>query len=215
MAQNDFSEGRFPKNRLEALTDGIFAIAMTILVLGIAVPSAATNQNSISVISGILPDLYHYALAFLMLMIFWVIHHRQFAKIDHIDSVILWISGISLLFIALIPFTSALATEFDGDHLAPVFLEANLLIIGCIYAFFWYYSVKNNLINPDVTPEQIRLSTHRTLIIPVVSVIAIGMAIAGSHYSTIAYLAIPFAKMIHSRLFAGRFPKLKQSQLRE
>ncbi|MCQ1538393.1 DUF1211 domain-containing protein [Methanocalculus taiwanensis] len=200
MAEIDYSEGRFPKNRLEALTDGIFAIAMTILVLGIEVPSVHLHNNALSVVESIVPDIYHYTLAFLMLMVFWVIHHRQFAKIDHIDSIILWVSGISLLFIALIPFTTALSTEFHGDHLAPVFLEANLLIVGCIYAFFWYYSVKNGLIKSGVPTELIMVSSQRTLIIPITSVIAIGIALAGSTYSTMAYLAIPFVKMIHTRI---------------
>lgn len=154
VTKNDYSEGRFPKKRSEALTDGIFAIAMTIPGLGIAVPSAATYRDSIPVISSILPDLYHYTLALLMLMIFWILHNRQFGQIDQIDPLILWLYGISLLFIALIPFTSALSTEFHGDHRAPVFLEANLLIIGCIYAFFWHYSVKKEYIKPDVPHEQ-------------------------------------------------------------
>jgi uncharacterized membrane protein len=62
-------EGRFPKNRLEALTDGMFAIAIIILVLGIDVPATSTYPDAESLVFGLLPELYHYALAFGMLII--------------------------------------------------------------------------------------------------------------------------------------------------
>lgn len=197
---SDTIEGRFPKNRLEALTDGMFAIAMTILVLGIEVPANETYPDAVSLVLGLLPELYHYALAFGMLMIFWVVHHRQFAMVDHIDSKILWSSGISLLFIALIPFSTSLATEYGDDPLAPIFLEANLLLIGIIYAFVWHYATRNGLLKATIGQERIRITTYRSLIVPIASVFAITVALAGSTWSTIAYLAIPFIKMIHTRL---------------
>ncbi|MDO8842153.1 TMEM175 family protein [Methanocalculus sp.] len=193
-------EGRFPKNRLEALTDGMFAIAMTILVLGIEVPATSTYPDAVSLVLGLLPELYHYTLAFGMLMILWVVHHRQFGVVDHIDSTILWLSGISLLFIALIPFSTSLATEYGEDPLAPIFLEANLLVIGCIYAVIWQYTARNRLLKPTIDQDRIRVTTYRTLIVPITSIIAITFALAGSTWSTIAYLAIPFLKMIHTRL---------------
>ncbi|MDO9538741.1 MAG: TMEM175 family protein [Methanocalculus sp.] len=193
-------EGRFPKNRLEALTDGMFAIAMTILVLGIEVPATSTYPDAVSLVLGLLPELYHYALAFGMLMILWVVHHRQFGVVDHIDSTILWLSGISLLFIALIPFSTSLATEYGEDPLAPIFLEANLLIIGCIYAVIWQYTARKRLLKPTIDQDRIRVTTYRTLIVPITSIIAITVALAGSTWSTIAYLAIPFLKVIHTRL---------------
>ncbi len=197
---SDMIEGRFPKNRLEALTDGMFAIAMTILVLGIEVPATATYPDAVSLVLGLLPELYHYALAFGMLMILWVVHHRQFAVVDHIDSKILWSSGISLLFIALIPFSTSLATEYGDDPLAPIFLEANLLLIGIIYAFIWHYTARKGLLKATINQERIRITTVRTLIVPIASIIAITVALAGSTWSTIVYLAIPFVKMIHTRL---------------
>jgi len=196
---SDIIEGRFPKNRLEALTDGIFAIAMTILVLGIEVPATSAYPDAVSLVLGLLPELYHYALAFGMLMIFWVVHHRQFAMIDHIDSKILWLSGISLLFIALIPFSTSLATGYGDDPLAPIFLEANLLLIGIIYAVVWQYSAGIGLLKATDKQDRIRITTTRTMIIPIASIIAIIIALAGSTWSTIAYLAIPFVKMIHTR----------------
>ncbi len=84
---SDTIEERFPKNRLEALTDGMFAIAMTILVLGIEVPATATYPDAVSLVLGLLPELYHYALAFGMLMILWVIRDlRDLPALHRPDS---------------------------------------------------------------------------------------------------------------------------------
>ena len=178
----------------------MFAIAMTILVLGIEVPNATPGQNAYSLVISLIPEFYHYVLAFGMLMIFWLVHHRQFAVLDHIDGTILWLSGLSLLFIALIPFSTALATEYIDDPYAPIFLEANLLAIGCIYAGVWVYAARMGLIKPTITQERIRITTERTMIVPIASIIAIALALAGSTWSTIMYLAIPFIKYVHKSL---------------
>jgi uncharacterized membrane protein len=127
--------------------------------------------------------------------------------VDHIDSTILWLSGISLLFIALIPFSTALAADYNNEPLASIFPEVNLLIIGCIYAVVWQYTARKRLLIATINQERIRVTTERTLIVPVASIIAIGMALAGSTWSTIASLAIPFVKVLHTCLSERRMTK--------
>ena len=87
------------KNRMESLTDGIFAFAMTLLVTsmilpGDAVPSLSSDRMLIS----LLPEFYHYLIAFFVLAAFWMSHHEQFRKVLHIDNNFLYLNITGLFF---------------------------------------------------------------------------------------------------------------------
>jgi uncharacterized membrane protein len=101
------------KNRAEALTDGIFAFSMTLLVLGIEVPEPAAGYVSADAVSVLISDLYpdfsHYMVAFLMLASFWLLHHRCYDRLKVVDINMLWMNMATLVFIALIPFSTDLA----------------------------------------------------------------------------------------------------------
>jgi len=114
MVKSADSERYLPTKRLETLVDGIFAIAMTLLVLGLAVPhingplSNMVVQNSFY---SLLPNLFSFVLSFILLALFWNIHHRIFTQIKFINSTLLWINVVWLLFIVLVPFSASAIGE--------------------------------------------------------------------------------------------------------
>ena len=83
--------------RIETLVDGIFAIALTLLVLNLSIPQLTNSMSNIAVedyLMGLIPDLFTYALSFVILAIFWRINHQQFYMIKRANGVLLWITII-------------------------------------------------------------------------------------------------------------------------
>jgi len=181
------------KNRMEALTDGIFAFAMTLLVLNMILPSdAAITQTSRAALFSLLPAFYHYIIAFFILVAFWMGHHAQFSMVHHIDKNFLLLNAISLFFVTLVPFSTSFIGDYPSDTLATCVFEFNLLILGLILVSQWYYSSHNHrLINPELSQYDIRLRMYRGLAIPAISLVAIIITVLGFSSSTMLYMASP------------------------
>lgn len=182
--------------RIEALTDGVFAIAMTLLVLNLeipAIPEGAAAQVLPKLVLGLWPKFFNYALSFILLAIFWIVHHRQFHFIKAIDQRLLWINILGLMFIALIPFSTSLTAEHGEVQIAALFFECNLLAIGSIFYMHWSYATgKRHLIDPDLSAQTILLNKKRNLIVPAVSLVCIGLSFLTPDWSEVPYFAIPF-----------------------
>ena len=101
------------RNRIEALTDGVFAVAMTLLVLDIKVPELeqplATAELPLKLLS-LWPKFLSYTISFVILGAYWVGHHVQLSFIRRADRPLLWINVFFLLWVALVPFSTALLT---------------------------------------------------------------------------------------------------------
>ncbi|MBP1929933.1 putative membrane protein [Methanolinea mesophila] len=139
------------KARVETLTDGIFAIAMTLLVLSIEVPQAGSPPPLRDLLASLYPDIILYVLAFLALAVFWVLHHQMFHFIRSVDSFMLWLNVIWLLFVGLMPFTSNLADTYFSEWLAEVIFGANVLVIAFIVLAEWHHVTRNpRMMDPSV-----------------------------------------------------------------
>ncbi len=181
------------KNRMESLTDAIFAFAMTLLVLNMILPSdAVITQTSTAALISLIPAFYHYIIAFFILAAFWMGHHAQFSETHHIDKNFLFLNAIGLFFVTLVPFSTSFIGDYPTDTLATCVFEFNLLILGLIFAFQWNYASHNHrLISPEFSEYDIRLRTYRGLAIPAISLVAIIITIMGFESSTILYMASP------------------------
>jgi uncharacterized membrane protein len=189
------------KSRVEALTDGIFAFAMTLLVTSLILPrSAIVTQTSYQALLSLIPDFYHYIIAFFVLAAFWMAHHRQFSQIRALDRIIIGTTVISLFLVTLVPFS----TSFIGDYFDPfssIVFEANLLVLGLVFTFQWYHATKDHrLVSPDLSLGVIRRGLAFGCIIPVISFLGILLALTGNDSSTAIYLALPLAKPVVGHL---------------
>ncbi len=190
----------FGKNRIEALSDCIFAFAMTLLVISIEVPE---NANSFTpdlvtlTVRNLLPDIFHYVIAFLLIAALWVIHHMQYHKIHYADHNLLWMTIGSLLFVALMPFSTDLVGDFPTNTLCAFIFELNLLITSSLLYLQWSYATSNrHLIDPSMSDETIRAGKQQAAVIPVFSLVGIIMAIAGIPWSTLVYLFAPLGFLV-------------------
>lgn len=182
------------KNRIEALADGIFAFAMTLLVLNLALPDEAhvTNADLLPILHSQLPKFVHYALAFILLGNLWMAHHQQFHFIQKVDSRLIWINIFILLFIVLVPFSTDLAGDYFSTKVAEIFFCLNLFIIGSLYFSNWIYAVKNHkLVNTNLDAVTIQRGIRRNLVTPVVSLLAIFATLLLPSWSLLTYLLVP------------------------
>ena len=107
--QDDGHDGGYGLGRLLALSDGVFAIAMTLLVLSIPVPelgNRVTNQQVTEAVLNLAPNLTAFAVSFLIVGNYWRAHHRNFRRGERVDERLLWLNLLVLLFVCLVPFST-------------------------------------------------------------------------------------------------------------
>jgi uncharacterized membrane protein len=128
--------------RLTFLVDGVFAITMTLLVLELRLPESDTASLSQSLLA-MLPRLYIYFIAFYSIANHWVVHQRMFRHITNADSKMLWLTILGLLFITLIPASTAIVGRYPAEKLAAACFSLNSFLQGMTIWIFWAYVSKN------------------------------------------------------------------------
>src|SRR5215470_3654394 len=129
-------------NRIEALSDGVFAIAMTILVLNISVPAAPTvsGQQLPAALRQLAPQVLVYVVSFVNLGVLWVGQHNQYHFIARADRWFLWINIAYLLLISFMPLSTALLGHYPLHRVALSVYGINLIGATLLLALHWYYA---------------------------------------------------------------------------
>lgn len=132
---SDSAAGTFcvTKHRLEALTDGIFAVAMTLLVIELKIPEMAhprTEAQFLGALGHLIPKFIAWLISFFVLAIFWVSHHRFFHFVHRVDAKLSWLTIYYLACVSLMPFSSALAGEHAGLLSSQIFYSVNMMLLG-------------------------------------------------------------------------------------
>ena len=145
--------------RLEAFSDGVFAIAATVLVLEIGVPSTDEAQLGHE-LARIWPSYLAYVTSFITIGIIWINHHHNMRAIARLDRTFMFVNLLLLLDVAFIPFPTKLVAEYlrrDGEGAAVIAYTATLLLMAVLYTVWWRYARTNRrLIGPTVTEGELR-----------------------------------------------------------
>ncbi len=179
------------KTRIEALTDGVFATLMTVLVLGLALPSSPPRgENLLDELLGLLPRLLAYAMSFVVLGVYWVGHHNQFHYVKSTDRVFLWLNVLFMMSVGVIPFsTSVLGANFSRRS-AVILYGFNLSFAGLALYLIWWYATRNHrLVDHDIDPHVILSAKRRILVGPAVNIVAIGLAFIAPIISVVLYIS--------------------------
>ena len=187
-------------HRLEALSDCIFAFAMTLLVLTLTLPDAMAGLANVQLhelLLGQAHKFFNYFLGFMLLAIFWMRHHQQFHWIKRTNSSLIWINVFILMFVALIPFSTDIVGDFGGNTMAEVFFAANLLILGLLLMANWTYATRGHrLVDPDLDEDIIVQGLRRGMVTPIVSAIVIVLSFFVPEWSLWLYLSVPLILLI-------------------
>lgn len=185
--------------RIETLVDGIFAIAMTLLVLSLNVPQIPYPANNAVILKSLLgmsQQFFIYIMSFILLATFWRINHSQFYIIKKTDQTLLWINVIWLLLVALVPFSTNLVGDYGYLMVPMIFFDLNLFLIGVMFNLNWYYANKKGFIDEKVDPVIIKSRQKINLALPILALIAIGMTFISPEWSSVVYLSIFFIKRV-------------------
>lgn len=193
------------KGRIESLSDGVFAIAMTLLVFNMKMPplpAAPTNQDVLQKLGPMWPSFTTYVIAFVSLGIYWVGHHNMFASIRRSDRVILWLNIYFLMLVSFLPFSTTLFSESPNNQITSMLFGINLFVIGVLLYAIWRYASTRPGFVPLTLEDDFRSQVKRRILItPAMSLFGVIAAFWNPLVSTIIYFAmIPIFMIVPSRL---------------
>ena len=201
------------KNRIEALSDGVFAIAMTLLVFNFKVPelpAGAPNVEVAPALFALWPKFVSYAVSFISLGVFWIGHHMMYHIIRRADRTLLWLNILFFMFVAFLPFSTSVLDAFTQTQIGPVFFGANITIIGWLLFAQWAYaSHQPDMLAGFVTPEYRALVKFRMLTVPVVTTLTMLIAFWSVEISLAIYLLLLPLYMLPGKLAGAKSQDLK------
>lgn len=200
MAKSESDDLMMKTKRLEALVDGIFAIAMTLLVLSLVVPQITGPLSETAVenaLYSVLPNFYILVLSFVLLALFWNIHHRVFNHVKYVNGTLLWINIIWLLFIVLVPFSSSLVGDYGAYPISHIIFNLNLLGIAFFLYLNWFAAERSEFIHEKIDTSHITTVKRVSVLFIGVALLALALSPVIPHWSETAYLLmIPLEALI-------------------
>ena len=192
--------------RLEAFSDGVIAIAITLLVLQIRVPHVK-NGSLLDALLHQWPSYIAFVISFVVIGIMWVSHHSMFEKIARVDRGLLFVNLTLLLGIAFLPFPTGLLADYvreggQNSHIAAAIYSATMVVIGLAFMGMWAHLLARPHLLIDGIPEGgIRTALHRSAVGPIVYGLTIGLAFISAEACFVVYamIAVYFAAGPSSR----------------
>ena len=173
MSIGDGSAGRHnDTGRIEAFSDGVFAIAITLLIIEIGVPHLEDEPPGTTLpqaLVGLWPSYLGYVISFLQIGVIWANHHNRFRFIERSDHGLLFLNILFLMCVAFIPFPTALLAEYlertaSERETAGVIYAGTLAVTAVFFTLLWLYAVANRLVDRNLDPSLVRAMTRRYLL---------------------------------------------------
>jgi uncharacterized membrane protein len=210
VAGEDFSQ-RASHDRLSAITDGVYAVALTLLALEIVVPSVNSIHSSAQLndymVNNLLPQLSLYLISFIILSNFWA-STNAIPMYKKVDNTILTINLAILALVVLIPFSTSFVLSFYHYSQSVIIFSLIILLVGLLYLILYIYLFKENLVKERIykfiEPHK-RIMLIELSIPPVLALISIVLALFNPLAGMYVYVIVLFATMI--KKIAKRFIK--------
>jgi uncharacterized membrane protein len=196
--------------RLAALSDGIFAVAMTLLVLDLRVPAAEAvhaESDLLRILVALSPRLLIFLMSVMTLGIFWVGQQTQLNHFARADRNLAWIHIAFLCAVSLTPFSTSLLAEFIHFRIALLVYWFNILLLGVTLFWSWGYATRAHLLADDV-PAEVHSAVIRRIVIAQ-SLYACGAALCffNTYYSIAAIVLVQVNYAIAPRFCWGLFSR--------
>jgi uncharacterized membrane protein len=217
--------------RLEAFSDGVFAMAITLLVLDLHVP-LGVRGHLLAALAHQWPSYASYVISFFVIGIIWVNHHAMFHHIVRVDRPILFLNLLLLLFVAVIPFTTAVLAEYirsqNDSAAAGVMYSGVMILISVSFTGMWVWAAADRrLLHPRVEYPAARSAIRRSSVGMIVYTIALALALMNAAVMLAFHFAIDSITSLNRSLLhrcarsrshtarqhlAGRAPKWDQTR---
>ncbi len=201
-SHSESNEG-LSKQRIEALSDAIFAFAMTLLVLDVKIPriSGVTEGLLARTLLDLWPKFFSFAVSFLILGLFWIAHHGYAHFLKRTDRYFLWLNLLFLMVVVFVPFSTDLLGDYPGQRLAAMIYRCNIMALGLTLYWQWEYATsRHRLVGSDLESELVRLGKQRILMGVATNVCAVLLALVSPAFSLVLYVLLPIAYVLPSRL---------------
>ena len=187
-------------DRINGFTDGVLAIVITILVLGIDIPEDHnfSEQGLVVFLLRIGRDVIMYAASFWLIGAYWVQHHVIFHGLRYCNRTLLWLNILFMFPLTLIPFLTKLKVIYRDEVLVVLLFGSAFIVSGLILFYIWRYAVSHpELIERPVDSSVARSMDRRIMIGPLISLFAIGLSFLNIDLGTIAFSTIPLFYLSH------------------
>ena len=196
------SEAR-ESGRMEAFSDGVFAFAMTLLVLGLRDPTIGSTGSLLQGLFGEWPAFLAFGISFTTILVMWINHHNMFTYVRRIDGPFMLLNGLLLLATTLIPFTTSLVADhiqFADSGTAAEVYSGTFLFVALAWNLLWQYAIRHpGVLASTVSEEEIITTTRQFIFGPMLYVVAF----IAAFFSGIASLAINLIVLAVYTFFAA------------
>jgi uncharacterized membrane protein len=196
----------YSKHRLEALADGIFAVAMTLLVIELKIPESlhgAGHEKLANQLLAFIPKYIAWIVSFFVLALFWYSSHRQMHFVRYVDGKLIALKIVFLALVSFMPFTASLVGEFVYLFISQVFYSIVMFLLGCVSLMIGSYIYRHPELSGTPMPKAVyhaaRFRTSGLLVIALMSMVI-------AHYFT-AMGNMAFMLMIPIGIIARRIEK--------
>ncbi len=193
------------KDRLEAFSDGVFAIVLTLLVLELHTPNVSDHsslgQYAVAMVP-LIPKVVSFVLTFVMICIHWVSHHYFFSRLDRVTIALVWLNNLYLLWICFLPFPTAMLGDHPTDQFPILLYGVNQLLAALTFFAFRSYASNNKLfVDTALAKEMGPRHSIPTITIFTVSIL---FAFANVYLSLVCFFVVPllyfFPNMIEDHI---------------
>lgn len=191
------------KYRLEALSDGVLAIVITLLILNVRLPEVSYEQLSES-LESLLPTVLVYVMSFMLIGMYWVFHHFTLNFVKEVDGIILWGNILFLLFISFLPFPTMLIGKYPYQTLPLVIYGANLLLANLTGFIMVIYLRRNPQLHHSTFTDKVYASQMRVYLgVNICYLCCMAMAFWHAKLSLYLFVLIAIFLIIRTIVFTG------------
>jgi uncharacterized membrane protein len=163
--------------RLNNLSDGVFAIALTLLAFDIRLPERVLASDLPNKLIELFPKLIVYLISFVVIGGAWGAHQRMLSQIRRGDGLLVWFNLFCLLFVALLPASAAVLGWYPNEFLAILFFALDVALIQLTSRWLWQHAGRSNLINPGLDPRVVKSLGRRLNLSTVIFALSIPLAL--------------------------------------
>jgi uncharacterized membrane protein len=197
------ADGTISTNRIEAFSDGVFAIVITLLVLELRVPHVEHGRDFNELAKAVwmlAPKFLSFLLSFLFAAIFWVTHHQLFHQLRHSTRSLLWLNNLFLLFLTFLPFPTAMLGEYPENKFAVMFFGLEMIFsIGAFLLLRWYASFKAKLLQSAASEAESRKALTAGIAAVGLYVLAVIICFFNTTAAIGVYVLTPFLYLLTQR----------------
>jgi uncharacterized membrane protein len=189
---NKLPEKTASTTRLEALSDAMFAVALTLLILDIRVPEVDGPAGDVTVaLLALLPKIGIYLLSYMIVGFVWTWHNIMFSLIARSTRLLMWINLALMLPVAFLPFATALASRYPGFRWSAVVYGGNVIILSVMFNISWTYACRQNLVDDKLHGDIRHYITQRNALFGILSAVAAAIGVIYPQFGLFCFALIP------------------------